>query len=143
MKTLTALALLLALAPLAFAEMRDPAPVVSEEEGAAPDGRHYVGIFDFARPTRTVCENGVCRTVPAAAPASVPTAVFKTRAAGCTCADPCPCESCGSASVASTALRPLAAFRPLATVFERVRTWYPGRAFQTFRASGGLFGRCR
>ena len=143
MKTLTALALLLALAPLSLAEMRDPAPVVSEEEGVAPDGRHYAGIFDFARPTRTVCENGVCRTVPAA-PASVPTAVFKARAADCTCADPCPCESCGSSAAAT--VRPFATarqFRPFANLFERVRTWYPGRALSTFRASGGLFGGCR
>jgi hypothetical protein len=121
MKTLTALALLLALAPLAFAEMRDPAPVVSEEEGAAPDGRHYVGIFDFVRPSKTVCENGVCRTVPATASSPAPVASSPS----CACGDACPC---GSAATAATATR----FRPLANTLERIRSWYPGKAFRAF-----------
>lgn len=111
MKVFTLLAGLLALAPFALpvaAETRDPAPVVADEP--TDDGRHPVGLFDFVRPAKTACENGVCRVVgPTVAP-----------------------------TVATAAAAPATAYaarQPVRALLHRVRTWYPGKLFQTVRAN--------
>lgn len=125
MKALFALAVACLFVLPAFAAHRDPAPVVADADEARPDdGRQLVGLFDFVRPTRTVCENGVCRTVPAVASPPAPVA---TATAGCACGESCPC----GATPAALSARP----RPFLSLFERVRDWYPGKAFAAFRAN--------
>lgn len=120
MKSLLSAVLLVAvlcfLALSASAATRDPAPIVADEpEG---DGKYLIGLFDV-RPSKTVCENGVCRTVPAAASSPA------VASADCACGDSCPCGS--SAATVTTARR----FRPLANSLERIRSWYPGKALRS------------
>lgn len=110
-------AVLCLLAVPATAATRDPAPIVADE---TDDGRHLIGLFDFVRPSKTVCENGVCRTVPATASSPAPVVA----SSNCACGDACPC---GSAATAAPTR-----FRPLANALERVRSWYPGKAFRAF-----------
>lgn len=132
------------------------AAVVSSSLAFTPDPLpplyREVPAFDLSIGTGTrrvtVCENGVCRVVEvvdsSAAPGAVPTA--KAAGAGtcpdCTYATAGDCGSATCAGAASFAVQsaPAILARPVRTFFERVRTWYPGKAFQRVRgrAFGGL-----
>lgn len=102
----------------ATAATRDPAPIVMDDDtdAMATDGRSLIGLFDFVKPARTVCENGVCRTGPTVASSPAP-------ASSCACGESCPC---GSQRVAAkTEVRPL---------LKRIRSWYPGKVIQSLFA---------
>lgn len=134
------------------------AALVSNSMAFAPDPLpplyREVPAFDLSIGTGTrrvtVCENGVCRVVEvvdsSAASPSVPVPAAKATGAGtcpdCTCATAGDCGSATCSGAASFAVQsaPAILARPVRTFFERVRTWYPGKAFQRVRgrAFGGL-----
>lgn len=122
MKAFTRFALALAVVAIALAPAlaveRDPAPIVADD--TAPDGRYFAAVFlDMIEAPQTVCENGVCRVVGPAP------AVASARAADCPCGSSCPCGAPSQPASASARSRPL--------LFDRVRSWYPGKLFQSFR----------
>lgn len=119
------------------AETRDPAPIVADTDEARPDdGRHFIGTQRVL-----VCENGVCRFVNVTTPDPVTAATAKAPVAKGGCPN-CSCVAgeCGSATCSTAAARvataaPVGLSRPVRSLFERVRSWYPGKLFQAFRAN--------
>jgi len=125
MKNLLRIALSLAALALAWSPVRaetpDPPPVVADEDARPDDGRHLIGLFDFVRPSKSTCPGGNCATAPSAV--VVESAPVATASAGCACGESCPC---GASTATRTERGPL---------FDRVRSWYPGKLIQTVRAN--------
>lgn len=134
MKAFTRFALAIAIAAFAWSPVRsetpDPPPVVADDDERPNDGRELIGVQRV-----TVCENGVCRVVlvevPDAAPAAAPAPVAAS--AACPCGESCPCAGQATA---------VASKQSALKLFERVRSWYPGKLIQSFRASRSASRGC-